>query len=264
MSSEDKNKFDSLILNLESLIKEYDTLLLQYNQVQSDYINNLLTNQNNSSNPSLSIINNSAFWGTSGISSSRIDTVDQCSALCSNTPGCSGATFKSSNGNEDNCWLRSGEGDVIASSDDQYAIIPKNKEYLLTLQTLNSQLIDVNDSILKIFQNGKDIFTNGDIERLNKYNLLTQNYANLEKERFKILNELKKYQSLEERQNQSELLVKKNYYNYILLLFVVILCILLLSETFVGVFTNFIGVYGTFILTCIIILLLFCIFSYVV
>lgn len=261
MPNENKDMFDSLILNLESLIKEYDTLLLQYNQVQSDYINNLLTNQNNKT-PSLSVIENSAFWGTSGISNSRVDTVDQCSALCSKTPGCSGATFTSSNGTEDNCLLRSGEGDVIASSDNQYAIIPVNKEYLLTLQGLNAQLIEVNNSILQIFQSGKDIFTDGDIERLNKYNLLRQNYAKLEKERLKILSELKKYQSLEERQSQSELLVKKNYYNYILLLFVVVLCILLLSETFVGFLGNFFGIYGSFILIGITILLLFCIFSY--
>lgn len=263
MSNKDKKMFDSLILNLESLIKQYDTLLLQYNQTQSDYINNLLANQNDSTH-SLSIINQSAFWGTSGISNSHVDNVDQCSALCSNTKGCSGATFNHSNSSENNCLLRSGDGDVFASSNNQYAIIPVNKGYLLSLQGLNAQMIDVNDSILQLFKSGKTIFTNGDIERLNKYNLLTQNYGKLEKERFKILNELKKYQSLEERQSQSDVLVKKNYYNYILLLFVVILCILLLSETFVGFFTNLMGIYGRFILTCITVLLFFCIFSYVI
>ena len=169
MSNEDKNMFDSLILNLESLIKEYDTLLIQYNQVQSDYINILQPNQNQSS--TLSEIQNSAFWGRDGISNSRVNSIGECSALCSSTKGCSGATFTGLNGTEDNCWLRSGDGEVIAASSGQYAIVPKNKEYLLTLETLNSQLIDVNNAILEIFQNGKDVFSDGEIKRLNKYNL---------------------------------------------------------------------------------------------
>lgn len=234
MSNKNNNTVDSLILNLETLIKEYDILLIQYNQVQNDYIHYL---QNQNINPRLVTIKNSAFWGKSGISSSNIKDMNTCVALCSNTPGCSGATFNKTNGSENNCWLRSGEGMVIAGSEDQYAIIPESINYLLTLEQLNLKLKDVNNKILQIFQSNDTLFKNIDKTRIEKYQLLKQNYKYLELQRLKILNELKKYNNLEEQYNQSQLIVQKNYYNYILLLFILILCFLLLSDSF----TNFIG-----------------------
>jgi len=234
MANNHQTKNNSLILNLESLTKQYDTLLIQYNQVQSDYLNYLQQNpttiQPGQSNSQLTVVQNSTFWGTSGISSSNVSSVDQCSALCSRTPGCSGATYSITNNTQNNCWLRSGDGVVVAGSNKQYAIIPKSKEYLLTLQTLNSQLIDTNKNIMKVFHQCESI-PEQDIERVKKYNLLKQNNMKLEKERLNILNKLKYHQTIEEKKIEGELIVKKNYSNYILLSFIVLVCFLILSKT---------------------------------
>ena len=231
-NNQNQNKNTSLILNLESLTKQYDTLLIQYNQVQSDYIDYLQKNQGMALQSSLDLtkVPNSTFWGTGAISSSNVSTVDQCSALCSRTPGCSGATYNVTNNSQTNCWLRSGDGMVVTGTSNQYAIIPKAKEYLLTLQTLNSQLVDTNKKILQVFQQ-YDSLSDQDFERVQKYNLLKKNYTHLEKERKHILNQLKEYQTVQERQVQGSLIVTKNYYNYILLLFIVIVCLLILSKT---------------------------------
>jgi hypothetical protein len=227
------NDFDSVILNLESLIKEYDIILTKYKQVQSDY-NSYLQNNDTST---LTNIKNSLFQGTNIISNTHVQDINSCSALCSETTGCSGATFKNISGDEPNCMISSGDGNVLTTDDDSYAIIFVNKNYLLTLEQFNLQLIDISNEIIQTFQDNIDIFTNDDINRINKYNVLKQNYAQLETQRSNISDQLKNYQSLEGKYNESELIVKKNYYNYILLLFIVILFFLLLSETF----TNFFG-----------------------
>ena len=138
---------DSAILNLESLTKQYDTTSIQYNQVQSDYINSL---QNTSqeqiqSTSNLANVPNSTFWGTTGISSTNVSSLDKCSALCSKTPGCSGATYNVTNNNQNNCWLRGGDGSIITGTSNQYAIIPQATNYLKTLEILNIQLINLNN-----------------------------------------------------------------------------------------------------------------------
>jgi hypothetical protein len=249
--NQNQKQNNSAILNLESLTKQYDTTLIQYNQVQSDYINNLQNSPSSAlpgqsqvqatalaqaqvqgkSDLNLVSIPNNTFWGTKGISSSNVSSVEKCSALCSITPGCSGATYNVTNNNQNNCWLRGGDGSIIAGTNKQYAIISKSKNYLQTLENLNIQLINLNNKIMQIFDTNKNVFLAQDNERNHKYAILKENYKRLEKERRNILNQLLKYQTIEEKQNQGELIVTSNYYNYILLLIIALVCMFILSKT---------------------------------
>ena len=66
-----ENKVNSIVLNLESLTTEYDTVLLQYNQVQTDYVNYLGTQSTacNSYNSNSTNINQECYndiWAKSG------------------------------------------------------------------------------------------------------------------------------------------------------------------------------------------------------
>jgi hypothetical protein len=272
MSNKSQDQNNSLILNLESLTKQYDTLLIQYNQVQSDYINYLQKNPSSiqlgktQNTNALTNIPNSTFWGTSGISSSNVSSVGQCSALCSKTPGCSGATYNTTNNSQNNCWLRSGNGIIIAGTNGQYAIVSQSKEYLLTLQTLNSQLIDVNKKIIQFMKDNKNIFLEQGNERTQKYNLLNQNIYKLEEERMNILQQLSQFQTIDEKQNQGELIVTKNYSNYVLLLIIVIFCIFILSKIFINS-TNEnsganVGAFSTILFIFIICFFIFFVYSY--
>ena len=214
---------------------------MQYNQVQSDYMNylqNLSLNGENASN--LTTLINSTFWGTAGLLSSRVSSLEQCSALCSKTPGCSGATYNVTinNDNKDNCWIRTGDGEVIPGTNEQYAIIPEIKKYLQSLQILNLQLIDVNNEIIVIFKTNEINFSVQDKERFIKYNLLKENYKKLEKERINISTKLMDQQTIEGKKTQTELIVTKNYYNYLVLLFIVLLCFLILSKTIINSFNQ--------------------------
>jgi hypothetical protein len=238
--NQNQNQNNSAILNLESLTKQYDTSLIQYNQVQSDYINTLQNTQSSSlptqsqvptSSPNLVTIPNTTYWGTTGISSSNVSSVDTCSALCSKTPGCSGATYNVTNNSQNNCWLRSGNGSIITGSSNQYAIIPQAKSYLKTLEKLNVQLIDLNNKIMNVLETNKNVFLAQDNQRNDKYALLKENYKKLEKERRNILKQLLQYQTIEGKQTQGELVVTMNYYNYILLLIVVLICVFILAKT---------------------------------
>ena len=234
-----KNK--STILTLESLMKQYDTLLMQYNQVQSDYMDflqNLSLSGNNASK--LTSLINSTFWGAGGLLSSRVSSIEQCSALCSKTPGCSGATYNVTlnNDNKDNCWIITGDGEVIPGTSEQYAIIPEIKKYLQLLQSLNLQLLYVNNEIIVIFKTNEINFSIQDKERFIKYNLLKENYRKLEEERINIAKKIMDQQTIEGKKTQTELIVTKNYYNYLVLLFIVLLCFLILSKTIINSFNQ--------------------------
>jgi hypothetical protein len=232
MSNASQN--NSNILHLESLIKQYDTLLIQYTQVQTDYINYLkisvTKSQPTTTTSNLVAIKGSTFWGNSAISSSNVQNVGQCTAVCSATSGCTGATYSTNSGTQNNCFLRGGDGDIIAGTNNQYAIVPKNKEYLNTMQNLNSQLLQINGEIMQIIQTNKNSPSTENNDETQRYELLQKNLKELEGEREKILSDLSQFQSLDEIQTQSTLTVNKNYYSFVLLLFLVLICIFFVSK----------------------------------
>lgn len=230
MTENNENSTKSNILDLESLTKKYDTLLIQYNQVQSDYINSL--NNNND----LTSIQSSIFWGSGKINNSdssidsSIDTLEKCSALCSKTSGCTGATFNKTDYGDPKCWLRSGDGEIITAGPNNYAIIPIAKKYLLTLKGLNRQLTETNNKILNLIQNNKYDYAAQLDERSKYYNLLKKNYDSLESERLNILDKINAFETLDDAQKNSTLKVNKNYGYYILLLLLAIICIFFVSK----------------------------------
>lgn len=237
-----KNPNNSDILHLETLIKQYDTTLIQYTQVQNDYVNYLQNSSGSkgyaTNNSKLVNVKGSTFWGSSAISSSTVSSVEQCSALCSRTPSCSGATFNKTTINQNNCFLRRGDGEVITGTTNQYAIISKGKEYLLTLQNLNNQLIQINSQIIGFIETNDTTFASQNAESLSQYNLLKKNYSALAVERKNILRRLSQYQSVDEIQTQSELIVNKNYSNYILLIVIALICIFFTGKMFIASSNN--------------------------
>ena len=220
------------ILHLESLTKKYDTLLIQLNQAQLDYAD-YLNNQTSSNNNNLTNIEGAVFWGSNSLSSSNtndIDTVEKCSALCSSTTNCTGATFNIKDFNTPQCWLRSGAGNVITSGPNNYAIIPKSTQLLANIKMLNSQLSKINNEILAIIKNNYPSFDDEQTNLLDKFNILNQNYNKLELERKNILNKINEVNTLDDEQNYSSLSVNKSYYNYIVFLILFCICIFVLVK----------------------------------
>jgi hypothetical protein len=233
MNNNSDKSINSMILNLESLIKEYENVLAQYNQVETDYINYLHQTKSNVSNTVSDLVyfKNKALWSKQIFSSSRVNNVQQCQALCSKNPDCKGATYNDYKNSltANNCFLSSKDG-MIYNAEDQYAIVFKSTGYLQALEGLNNQLLNLNIRILEAFEENDYDFSMQDKERFNKYRLLRINYAKLEEQRANLLEQLQTIQTLDSKQVNGELAVTKYYYNYILLFIVVVLCCAILSK----------------------------------
>jgi hypothetical protein len=191
-------------------------------------------NYNTSSAPNFNInasqmnsLKGTAFWGTSALSQSKVSTVGQCQALCSNTPGCSGATY---NQTTTLCSLRKGDANIVAGSPTDYSIVPKAKSLLKIVQGINEKLTQVNEKIQKLSQTAEKEF-NKDSGQRSTYNTnLINQYKNLVGERTKIQRMLNEYQTLDEQQIEGSIHITQNYYSFILLMIIVLLVIFLLYK----------------------------------
>lgn len=225
-STDDGTK--SIVLSLETLSKEYDTVLIKYNQAQKDYIDYLKKqskdpNYNINSDP-LTSIKGTTFWGSEKLKEGKATSIEQCEAMCSANTLCSGATY---NPDKAYCWTRKGEGSINSSIPNDYAIIPENLKYLKVIQGLSEQLTNINDKILKTINKGYPLYSDQDIKRNQQTAILNENYKRLLKEREKVEKTIKKYQDLVETQKQGVIFINKNYTTYIFLIVIILIIIFL-------------------------------------
>jgi len=235
------NPTKSVVLDLESLSKKYDTLLNEYNQVQVDYVNylSILPKNLSQNNQQFATIKGSTFWGTKDLQTTNTTTLEECSALCSSTSSCSGATFNATAYGQPFCWLRTGDGTIstgLGGSDEyaDYAIVSKGKQYLQNLQILNIQLTDINNKILSIINQAEPLYNEQDNQRTTKGELLKKNYYKLDGERKKINEIIHEYESLDEGQINGNLKIYSYYYYYILLLILVVILLFVLGGFYFG------------------------------
>jgi len=224
---------ESAILNLEVLSMKYKNLLIQYKQAVADYINYL--NNSDVNNKTLTSISGQAFWGTGPAGSdaaiNNVKSATDCAELCLKNSNCSGATYSSSvAGSLPICWMRTGDSNPVPSSPNDNAILPTGKVLLLNIQSINNQLNTVNKSILEKISNSNKLFSEQSVERSkNTQEMLTQ-YIQLNKEKVKIQNMVREYETLNESQIQGNLIVSENYYSFLLLFAFCILIFILLIK----------------------------------
>ena len=213
----------SLVLDLETLNVQYSNLLTQYEQAVANYTN--LIQQQSTTPPPLMTIPNNAFWGTADISSNIIPTVYQCKALCATTSGCSGATY---NTTTQTCSLRSGEGSLVPSASNLLALIPEETYLLLNMQSINAQLIQINQEILNKTTEGETVFNSEYTERQTQAEELLKNYIMLTAEKNKINGMINEFENLNQEEIDGNITISKNYYSFVLLLILSIALIVLL------------------------------------
>jgi len=200
------------------------------------------SNYNQSSQPNYNInaqpfvtVNNSAYWGTSGIGQTSSKTLQECQATCSSTNGCTGATYDSGNST---CFLRGGNSSLTASSDTQVAIVPKGQQLLSIIQNINLQLTQINTQIQNKTNSGQPLYTSQTNEGHSETANLISQFLQLTKERNKIDEVLASYELLDEKQTQGSIMINQNYYSFILLLGLVIIIIYVLYN-FTGLKAQF-------------------------
>ena len=183
----------------------------------------------NINNQVMSSIKGAAFWGTSSLSQNNSQTLEECKASCSNTPGCTGATYNLTNG-EAKCMLRKGDADIVTGSPDDYAIVPKGQQLLKIVQNINKKLTDVNEKIQKSTPAIETRF-NSEAEKITTTgDDLVNQYKKLALERVKIQKMLNEYQTLDEKHIEGNIYITQNYYSFILLMILVLLFVFLLYK----------------------------------
>lgn len=213
------------VLDLENLTSQYSNLLIQYEQAVADYTSFMATQYSPGYQASLMNLPNKSFWGSESLTTTAGVTVAECSALCLNNSKCTGATFNRDGGT---CALRSGEGSIIPSSNNDVALVQKETYLLLNIQDINSQLLNINEKILAMTNESMPEFNSEYDERKVKSEQLLLNYIRLNKEREKISNMVKSYEELNQEEIQGNINISQNYSSFILLLILAVLLIVVL------------------------------------
>jgi hypothetical protein len=218
------DKMKEALIKVETLQKEYEVTLQQYQEAVNNYINTLQTNTSNTDNQvKYTVLKGRSWWGLKGVSEGTVDTQEECETMCSNADKCSGATF---NPVKRYCWTRTGEGEISAGSDTDYALIPKQKDSLRIMKVLNDRLLKVNSEISKELIN-----VNPNIkEQLQENNIkkeqLNKSYTALLEQKMEMEKQLQAFYSIEEENTNSNLYV--NQENISMRVWILITCLIIL------------------------------------
>lgn len=225
---------DTDTLDLEVLKKQYETILLQYNQAQADYIQ-YLQNETTSKKDKYTDIKGKAFWGTKTLSEQSAENIDQCKSICSSLSGCTGATY---NLEKKYCWLRSGEGSIVDGNKDDYAIIPERIRLMKVLQNFSKSLTALNEKIVKQIEKEQPSYDDLTKESQEQLKVLKKTYSKLVEERKKIDVQLSSFDDLNQGQHDSELTIRSYRSFYIISIIGVLFVISLFGRQFVTVVDN--------------------------
>jgi len=213
----------SIVLNLESLTKNYQTLLIEYQQAVVNYINYIkgktdMSNNNVDNGDAMVTIKGVQYWGTGGISQNNAKTINECKAACVAASGCTGAIYNATDYAQPMCWLRSGESNMRAGKENDYSLIKKEQYLLSIIQSINEKLTAINQQIMEITSAGQPVFETSLQEGQQQNSTLINNYKQLTQDREKITQLMNEYQTLEEQQIQGDIKINQNYYSFLLLI----------------------------------------------
>lgn len=205
---------------IQTLSNQFNSLLTEYQTTYAEFMNTLKSNDT-----SLTTVENSAFAGSGTINTSLVSSISDCTTACSSNTSCTGATFTTNSNN--NCTLSSGTGNIVNATNST-AIVQKGLYYSYQLQNLNQQLMDINQQINTAVNQSNTEYQNN-LGQINKSGqALQQNYVVLTGDRDRIELMIREFETLNEAQQNSDINVTMNYYNYIVLLFVAIFLVCLL------------------------------------
>jgi hypothetical protein len=223
------DKSNSIILNLETLRTTYKNLLIEYQQAVANYVSYLKQDPSSNTNAMVTI-NGKQFLGGGALSQNNSATLNDCIASCASNPQCSGATYNPTNYKQPMCFLRKGDGNIVNGLSSDIAIVPKGKQLLSIVQSINQQLNETNAKIQQLAKQAKPTYNQLNKQKKSENQILMKQYAQLKAERVKIDKMLDEYETLDETQTQGTIETNKNYYVYILLSLFSILIIFLLVK----------------------------------
>jgi hypothetical protein len=200
-----KDAMDSSLIKVETLQKEYEVTLQQYQEAVKNYITSLETSSGSTDNPYVAL-KERAWWGTGKLAEGEANTQQDCEAMCANSVNCSGATF---NPVKRYCWTRSGDGPLTPGEPDDYALIPKQKSALIVMKSLNEKLLSINQQIISEMSKMNPNVEQQDVDRSKTYQELDSSYQNLLEQNIEMERQLQEYYSIEEDYDNQTLYVNQ-------------------------------------------------------
>jgi hypothetical protein len=195
------NKLKSSLIKIETLQKEYDVILQQYQEAVKNYINNL---QN--SDKSFVSLSGRTWWGNGGLTEGAVSTKEECETMCANNDECTGATF---NPVKRYCWARKGDAALSVGETDDQALIPIQKAALISMQKLNEKLLSINEDISSEFKNISPSIEKQTQEKNDKQEQLNKSYQHLLEQKLEMEKQLRDYYSVEQDNENQTLFVNK-------------------------------------------------------
>lgn len=215
---------------LEITSNKFNSLITQYQETYQDFLNTIHSNSNN-----LTTVTDSAYIGENNMNTINNSSIDACLSACKSTKNCSGATFDN---NLNACIMTSGVGNIV-NSENKTAIVKEALYYSNKLKELNSQLLDLNNSLIENTNVNMNEYLKTEKTNNEKADILKQNYDTLENERIEIEEMVRQYETLNAAYENGNIMATSNYYYYIFYLLIAIVLVFIflkinVSENQVG------------------------------
>lgn len=220
---------ETLTMDLENLQQKQSNVVIQYKQAVADYLAYTQTTSNE-----LVSVQGRAYAGTGTAGQSTATSLQTCQADCAANKSCSGATFVSNQ-----CVLRTGDTSLLPATPNSYAIVPKKKQLLLNMESLNAELISLNQQIQDKIAESESIFQANKQASVQSQQDLSNTYGALQEERTAINALLRDYEDLEATEIETDLKVTQRHYTYMLLSVVALFIIALLIVPFDSIYNVF-------------------------
>jgi hypothetical protein len=228
----------TILEDLDRLSKEYESVLEEYVTTQKEYTNFSDSTCNSfKTSCAHTTLTGYAYNGGSLLPTQDVTSSDACVASCSTITGCSGATFNSV---DNKCYLRSQEGKVETSSNNNdKAIFYKKTAYVDYLKLLNNKLISLNSEILSNITSGSEEYNNINLDISDQTNILQEKSIKLYEKKAELEDKLKKLNDKNNEEDITEIRTKSYYYSYILFILFLINSIFIVVSLTAGEETMF-------------------------
>jgi hypothetical protein len=246
MNSDDiqEKSVNASLMKIETLQKEYEVVLQQYQEACQNYISEL-----SSSKDEFVKLPEKTWWGSSSLKETKVENVDQCEEMCFESSKCTGATYNASN---QFCWIRQGDTGISSGKKDDTAILPKATIYLVSMKNLNEELLALNNEIDTELTKIRPEVVIQYKEKTEKQKELNEAYAKLNKQKYEIEQHLEEYNSVIEQNVSTSKFVNKEHLVYRFWLMVLMIVLLITIQKLF----NFTSTYVFFFASIIVILVL--------
>jgi len=225
MGEDSSDEMNSKLIALQALEGQYRNKLTEYESGYATYISALQSQ--NSGSSSYVVLPGQTYMGTGSISETINSSVSMCEASCGANALCTGASFNSTS---KVCKLRSGNSLLTPGATSDSAIITNVRQQLINLETINAQLIELNNQMTTIYSQIQPNVTSQNASLSTNDATLTSQYTELMKEKLKIVKLIDEYKDIYSEYSEKSISTDQQNSSYYLWLIITIVSVILLIK----------------------------------